>query len=115
MSETVSTRLPAQLIRLLEEEARAKGVSLSTLLRETVGQRYGVEAEAGKAEKPFLAELKEALKVLGESKMKACTMREDCPFKAYGVEPSPVACGICPVHDHAFGVLATSNYNPLRE
>ena len=56
MSETVSTRLPPELIRLMEEEAKARGISLSMLLREIVEKHYGVEL--GKpARKPFLAEL----------------------------------------------------------
>lgn len=114
MSETVSTRLPPELIKHMREEAAAKGVSLGALLKGMVEGHYGMEAEAGRSEKPFSAELEEALKVLGESKMKACSLRDECPFKEHGLEPSPVVCGICPIHDHAFGVWATSTYNPLR-
>ena len=72
MSETVSTRLPSQLIRMLEEEARARGISISMLLREVIEQRYGVKSNEKEAQKPFLVLLEEALRVQGESKMKAC-------------------------------------------
>jgi len=114
MSETVSTRLPSQLIRKLEEEAKAKGVSISTLLREVVEQRYGAEHSGKEAQKPFLALLEKALTVQGESKMKACSMRESCPFKSHGLEPSPVVCGVCQVHGHALWPIPPTDYNPLK-
>jgi predicted DNA-binding protein len=44
LSETVSTRLPLELIRLMERGAEAKGISLSMLLREIVEKHYGVKA-----------------------------------------------------------------------
>jgi predicted HicB family RNase H-like nuclease len=36
LSETVSTRLPPELIRLMEKEAEARGISLSMLLKEII-------------------------------------------------------------------------------
>lgn len=114
VSETVSTRLPPELIKHMREEAEAKGVSLAALLKEMVEGHYGMEAEAGKAEKPFLTELEEALKVLGESKMKACSLRDECPFKEHGIEPSPVVCGICQVHGHTLWPISPTDYNPLQ-
>jgi len=72
-----------------------------------------LNAEAERAHKPFIAELEDALKILGESKRRVCSAFENCPFKAHGVEPSPIICGVCQVHDHYFGMLKTSIYNPL--
>ena len=53
MSETVSTRLPPELIRLMEKEAEAKGISLSMLLREIVEEHYGVKL-LRPTKKPFI-------------------------------------------------------------
>jgi len=114
MSETVSTRLPTELIRLLEEEAKAKGVSISTLLREAVEQRYGVKSNEKEAHRLFLALLEKALTVQGESKMKACPRLESCPFKSHGLEPSPVVCGVCQIHGHALWPIPPTDYNPLQ-
>ena len=113
MSEIVSTRLPSKLIRMLEEEAKAKGVSVSSLLREVVEQRYGVKPNEKEVQKPFLALLEKALTVQGESKMKACPRLESCSFKSHGLEPSPVVCGVCQVHGHALWPIPPADYNPL--
>jgi len=43
LSETVSTRLSPELIRLMEEEAEAKGISLSMLSREIIKEHYGIK------------------------------------------------------------------------
>jgi len=113
MSETVSTRLPSQLIRMLEEEAKARGISISMLLREIVEQRYGAKPSEKEVQKPFLALLEEALRVQGESKMKSCSRLESCPFKSHGLEPSPVVCGVCQVHGHSLWPIPPSDYSPL--
>lgn len=111
LSETVSARLPKQLIELMTREAEAKGVSLGALLRSIIEDRYGFRS--GEAQEPFIVKLEKALKVLGEKKLKACSMRENCPFKAFGLEPSDVVCGICPIHNHSAGFIQTTTYNPL--
>jgi len=114
MSEIVSTRLPSKLIRMLEEEAKAKGVSISSLLREVIEQRYGVKSNEKGAQEPFLALLEKALTVQGESKMKACPRFESCPFKSHGLEPSPIVCGVCQIHGHSLWPIPPAEYNPLQ-
>ena len=54
MSETISTRLPPELIRLMEREAEAEGISLSMLLNEIIEEHYGIELGKPPA-KPFIA------------------------------------------------------------
>jgi len=113
MSEAISTRLPSQLVRMLEEEAKARGVSVSALLRELVEQRYGVKSDEREVQKPFLALLEKALTVQGESKMKSCPRLESCPFKSRGLEPSPVVCGVCQFHSHPLWPFPPLDYSPL--
>jgi hypothetical protein len=71
LSETVSTRLPPELIRLMEREAEAKGISLSMLLKEIIEEHYGIKPGKPPA-KPFIVELQEDLKTLGEAKTSNC-------------------------------------------
>jgi hypothetical protein len=54
LGETVSTRLPPELIKLMEKEVEAKGVSLSMLLKEITEEHYGIEPGKPPA-KPFIA------------------------------------------------------------
>jgi len=108
LSEIVSTRLPPELIRLMEKEAEAKGISLSTLLKEIVEEHYGVEQR--KPEKPFIIQLQEIINTLGKAKMDECRDKENCPLKALG--PSPLLCALCQVHSHMAGFIPTSPYNP---
>jgi len=77
LSETVSTRLPHELVRLMEEEAETKGMSLSMLLMEIIKEHYGVKVI--KPKKPFIEELQETLNALGEAKMANCLSKENCP------------------------------------
>jgi len=111
MSETVSTRVPKELLELMLKEASARGISLSTLFREIIEEHYGLERP--KSGEPFIVALEKAIKTLGEKKAESCLMRNDCPLKAHGIEPSTIVCGICQVHDHYFGPLKSSIYNPL--
>jgi hypothetical protein len=114
LSETVSTRLPLELVRLMEGEARAKGVSLSMLLREIVEAHYGIKL--GKpAVKPFIVELQEALEALGEAKFSSCPSKEGCPLKELKLEPKPLLCALCQIHDHSVGLLTSSTYNPYQK
>ena len=114
MSETVSTRLPPELIRLMEEEARAKGISLSMLLRVIIEEHYGVELGKPPA-KPFIVELQETLKALGEAKISNCPSKENCPLRELNLEPKPILCALCQVHEHYIGILTSSTYNPYRK
>ena len=110
MSEVVSVRLPKELMMLMEKEAELKGVSVSMLLREIVERHYGVEH--GKPEEPFLMRLERALNALGKAKMAKCSLKEGCPLKGLGVNPSPVTCALCQLHSHTAGFLETSMFNP---
>ena len=114
MSETVSTRLPLELIRLMEREAEARGISLSMLLREILEEHYGIKPGKPPA-KPFIVELQEALKGLGEVKVSNCPLREDCPLKVLRLEPKPALCALCQIHEHSVGILTSSTYNPYRK
>jgi len=119
LSETVSTRLPPELIRLMEKEAEAKGVSLSMLLREIIEEHYGIKP--GKPPvKPFIVELEEALKALGEAKISNCPLKENCPLKKLKLEPKPILCALCQIHSHAMpGIpgmeLGVSTYDPYHK
>lgn len=88
MSETVSMRLPPELVELMEREAKAKGVSLSMLLRAIVEEHYKVDV--GEPEKPFLVELQEALDALGGIKMSGCPYRGECPHQNFEALPAPL-------------------------
>jgi hypothetical protein len=110
VSEVISVRLPKELTELIMKEAQLKGVSLGTLLREIVERHYGVKR--GKPEEPFLMRLEKALNVLGEVKMHKCGLKEDCPLKGLGVNPSPIICALCQLHSHTAGFLETSTFNP---
>jgi len=94
LDETVSTRLPPELIRLMEKEAEAKGVRLSMLLKEIIGEHYGIKPGKLPA-KPFTVELQEALKALGEAKISNCPLKENCPLKKLKLEPKPISCTLC--------------------
>ena len=111
LSETISTRLPPELIRLMEKEAEAKGISLSMLLREIVEEHYGVKLSRP-TKKPFITELQEALSALGKAKMASCSSKESCPIKGLNLNPSPLICAICQVHSHAGNIFGISTYNP---
>jgi hypothetical protein len=111
LSETVSTRLPRDLIKLMEREAEARGISLSMLLREIIEEHYGIKL--GKPPvKPFIVELQEVLKALGEVKFSNCALRESCPLRELELEPKPVVCALCQIHGHSVGLLSSSTYNP---
>jgi len=113
LSETVSTRLPPELIRFMEKEAEAKGISLSMLLKEIIEEHYGIKP--GKPPvKPFTVELQEVLKALGEAKMLNCSLKENCPLKEFKLEPKPILCALCQIHDHSVGILTSSTHNPYR-
>jgi len=114
MSEVISTRLPRELVELMEREAEGRGVSLSRLLKDVVEEHYKIEG--GRPEEPFLRKLEKALVAQGTAKMKACSI-QSCPFKAYKIEPEPIVCGICLIHSHAlpFSPLPSSTFNPLQE
>lgn len=114
MSETVSTRLPSELIRLMEGEARAKGISLSMLLREIIEEHYGIKLGKPPA-KPFIIELQETLKALGEAKISNCPSKENCPLKELKLEPKPILCALCQVHIHFVDNLTSNTYNPYRK
>ena len=114
MSETVSTRLPPELIRLMEREAEAKGISLSLLLKEIIEEHYGIKPGKSSA-KPFIVELQEALKALGEAKVSNCPWRGNCPLKELKLEPKPILCALCQIHDHSVGILTSSTHNPYRK
>jgi len=109
MSETVSTRLPRELIELMVREAGAKGISISMLLREIVEEHYGV-GNGRPSERPFILQLQEILNTLGKAKMGNCPYREGCPLDA--LNPSPLLCALCQVHNHVVGLLGTSLFNP---
>lgn len=111
MSEVVSTRLPRGLVELMEREAKARGASLSMLLRAIVEERYGVE-RGGATVKPFLLRLEEAVEAMGRAKESGCALREACPLRGLGLEPSPLTCALCQVHGHSAGFLQTSQFNP---
>jgi len=93
------------------KEASARGISLSMLLRDILEKHYGFNKP--KSEEPFIVTLEKTIQTIGRKKAELCPMRDNCPFKAYGIEPSPVVCGMCEIHDHYFGMLKTSTYNPL--
>ncbi|MBC7107297.1 MAG: hypothetical protein H5T41_00650 [Methanomassiliicoccales archaeon] len=68
MAETVSTRLPPKIIKMMEAEVKAKGVILSSLLKEIIKEHYGIETSK-QEQKSFLLNLQEAIDKLGGAKM----------------------------------------------
>lgn len=74
MSETVSTRLTPELIRLLEEEAREKGISMAELLREALYEHLGKRRPEQKesAETEPTPTFYHAITLLGRIKEKGC-------------------------------------------
>jgi len=85
---------------MMEEEA--KGISLSTLLREIIEKHYGfVEAK----EEPFILKLEKAITVLGKAKAENCSYKEECPLKSLGIDPSTITCSLCQIHTHNCGFL----------
>lgn len=111
MAETVSTRLPPKIIKMMEEEAKAKGITLSSLLREIIEEHYGIEISM-QEQKSFLLNLQETIEKLGKAKMSSCNRKENCPLKQIGFEPSPLNCAVCQIHNHALGLLETGIFNP---
>jgi len=113
MSEVISVRLPRELAEILEREAKARGVSLSALLKEIVEKHVGVK-QGEPLKESFTLKLEKTLNVLGKTKMEACRIKENCPLKAYGLDPSPITCALCQIHDHMLGLLPTSTHNPYQ-
>jgi hypothetical protein len=113
MSEVISLRLPRELAEILEGEAKARGVSLSILLKEIVEKHIGIK-QGEPLKESFTLKLEKTLNVLGEAKMEACQFRENCPLKAYGLDPSPITCSLCQIHSRSLGLLSTSTYNPYQ-
>ena len=113
MSIVVSLRLPRELAEILGREAKARGVSLSALLKEIVEKALNVK-QGEPLKESFTLKLEKTLNVLGEAKMEACQIKENCPLKPYGLDPSPITCALCQIHDHMLGLLPTSTYNPYQ-
>jgi hypothetical protein len=107
MPIVISLRLQRELAEILGREAEARGISLSTLLREIVEKHIGVK-QGEPLRESFTLKLEKTLNVLGEAKMEACQIRENCPLKPYGLDPSPITCSLCQIHDHMLGLLPTS-------
>jgi hypothetical protein len=142
LSETVSARLPRSLVAGLEEEAEARGISLSTLLAEIVAERYGVGLKRG--EKPFLPQLRDVVVFFGSLKAEGCPYRREdglCGQIAFteewlkGLEPKPsfikpveedglkvyrpkagsLLCGLCQIHSHTGNVFGIGTHNPYEK
>lgn len=122
-TETVYMRMRKELKDRAKALADEQGKPLTGILAELLEKGLAAETETQQqttsAAMEKLKKLEEVVEFMGEIKLANCDLKENCPLKELGLEPSPLICGLCPIHSHKvpipFATLETTVYNPFQK